>query len=337
MSRISDALQRAGADVPVAAQSVETFVSETEPSTASSDRGPRPPANIPTTDPAPRSGGAFTQEAYGDPAERTQRPLENQRRAPATFNGYNKTILEKLVVGDKAPPEMTEEFRKLAALLHHAQLAHGTKVLMVTSAAAGEGKTLTAANLALTLSQSYMRRVLLIDCDLRKPSVHTVFDVENAAGLLDALREAKAGNRDRRVPVVAVSSRLTLLLSGGVVTDPAALLTSDTLQTLLTDASDVFDWIIMDTPPAAFLPDCSLISRIVDSALLVIRACATPHPLVKRAVEAIGHEKFLGVVMNRIENSAAGGEAYTYYGYGYGYGYGYSDVVGGPSANSDRQ
>src|SRR5581483_8340799 len=194
-------------------------------------------------------------------AEDTLRVLRAERRgseAPSQSNGnaqpvffdYNKTMVEKLVVSSAAPADMLEEFRRLAALLHHAQLAHGTKVLMISSATAGEGKTLTATNLALTLSQSYERRVLLIDADLRKPSVHSIFDLENAVGLIDALRDAKAGIKDRKVPVVTVSPRLTLLLAGGVMQDPAALLTSDLLHTLLKDASAVFDWIIVDTPPA---------------------------------------------------------------------------------------
>jgi capsular exopolysaccharide synthesis family protein len=237
----------------------------------------------------------------------------------AVFTEYNKKLVERLVVPNGAPHMMIEEYRKLAAALHHAQLAHGTKVIMVTSASPGEGKTLTASNLALTLSQSYQRHVLLIDADLRKPTVHEVFAVENAAGLIDALREAP-DKTDRHVPLVQVSSRLELLLSGGVTPDPMSLLTSETLRGLLKDAAEAFDWVIVDTPPAAFLPDCNLMSSAVDAALIVVRAFVTPYPLVQRVVESVGHEKVLGVVLNHAEQSPSSG----YYGYGYGYGgYGY--------------
>jgi receptor protein-tyrosine kinase len=256
-----------------------------------------------------------------DPHGRNMQEAGEDAPAPgaqlAVFTEYNKKLVERLVVPNGAPHTMIEEYRKLAAALHHAQLAHGTKVIMVTSASPGEGKTLTASNLALTLSQSYQRHVLLIDADLRKPTVHNVFGVENAAGLIDALREAPE-KTDRHVPLIQVSSRLELLLSGGVTPDPMSLLTSDTLRGLLKDASEAFDWVIVDTPPAAFLPDCNLMSSAVDAALIVVRAFVTPYPLVQRVVEAVGHDKVLGVVLNQAEQSPSSG----YYGYGYGYGYG---------------
>jgi receptor protein-tyrosine kinase len=302
MSRVSDALRRAGEEQPApTAQEFDVFRSESG-------------REVPSTDAAAAEAPLAAQP------DRRPPPALSPGNAslPPIFSSFNKAVAEKLVVSDSAPPEMLEEFRRLAALLHHAQLAHGTKVVMVTSAAPAEGKTLTATNLALTLSQSYERRVLLIDGDLRKPSIHAIFDVENVAGLIDALREAKGGVADRKVPVVTVSPRLKLLLSGGVMADPAALLTSDLLQSLLSDASTVFDWIVIDTPPATFLPDCSLIASLVDTVLVVVRARATPYSLVQRAVDAIGRDKIIGIVMNRADYSAGGDheEHYRYYYYG---------------------
>ena len=81
----------------------------------------------------------------------------------------------------QADPASREQYRRLAATLHHAQAEHGLKVVMVASAVPGEGKTLTATNLALTLSESYQRRVLLIDADLRRPSLHDDVQVPNTA------------------------------------------------------------------------------------------------------------------------------------------------------------
>jgi capsular exopolysaccharide synthesis family protein len=265
---------------------------------------------------ADHSGGRVQTDSNGRRV-REQRGTATAPEAPlALFTEFNKKLIERLVVPNGAPHTMIEEYRKLAAALHHAQLAHGTKVIMVTSASPGEGKTLTASNLALTLSQSYQRHVLLIDADLRKPTVHEVFGVENASGLIDALRETD--KTDRHVPLVQVSTRLELLLSGGVTPDPMSLLTSDALRALLKDASETFDWVIVDTPPAAFLPDCNLMSSAVDAALIVVRAFVTPYPLVQRVIESVGHDKILGVVLNHAEQSPAAG----YYGYGYGYSYG---------------
>jgi capsular exopolysaccharide synthesis family protein len=206
---------------------------------------------------------------------------------------------------------MVEEYRKLAATLHHAQGVHGLKTVMVSSAAAGEGKTLTSVNLALTLSESYRRQVLLIDCDLRKPSVHEIFQVQNTAGLIDVLTHGP----DKKVPLIEVSSHLKLLLSGGISPDPMSLLSSKTVHHLLKDAVEVFDWVIVDTPPAAFLPDCNLLSSAVDAAVLVVRAFDTPYALTQRAVEAIGREKILGIVMNRAERPVTTKYYYGYYNY----------------------
>jgi capsular exopolysaccharide synthesis family protein len=228
-----------------------------------------------------------------------------------TFRAFKKEILEKVVVDGGASTGVVEEYRKLASVLHHAQGAHGLKVLMVTSAAAGEGKTLTSVNLALTLSKSFHRRVLLIDCDLRKPTVHQIFGLENTAGVIDALRSTD----DPKVHLIQVMPRLTLMLSGGMAADPITLLSSAVVPNLFRDVSEMFDWVIVDTPPAAVLPDCSLLSPAVDAAVVVVGAFETPYPLVQRAVEAIGRDKVIGAVMNRAERPVSPKYYYGYYNY----------------------
>ena len=231
------------------------------------------------------------------------------------WSAVNAKVVERVATPGGAPPMMTEEYRRVAAVLHHAQISQGHKILMVTSACPSEGKTLTACNLALTLSQSYEKRVLLIDMDLRKPAVHDLFDLKNTAGLLDVLRNDRK-KQERTVPVVQVSPRLQLLLTGGVPPDPVSLLTSDALRNLVKESSQVFDWVIIDTPPAAFLPDCKLLSTLVDAAMLVVRAFVTPYPLVQQVVDAVGHDKIIGVVLNHAEHVRGGG-GYYYYNYGY--------------------
>jgi protein-tyrosine kinase len=339
MSRLTEALRRASegaATAPVDShESIDTFpieAEQAEPVRAAVPMGPvneesSPQSGDQTLTRRPDSTGrrvktdSSGRSTQADPAgtrfqDQTAPPASGPEAQLAVFTEFNKALVERLVVPNGAPHTMIEEYRKLAAALHHAQLAHGTKVIMVTSASPGEGKTLTASNLALTLSQSYQRHVLLIDADLRKPTVHSVFGVENAAGLIDALRQAPE-KTERHVPLVQVSTRLELLLSGGVTPDPISLLTSDTLRGLLKDAAEAFDWVILDTPPAAFLPDCNLMSSAVDAALIVVRAFVTPYPLVQRVVEAVGHDKVLGVVLNHAEQSPQSG----YYGYGYDYNY----------------
>ena len=116
---------------------------------------------------------------------------------------------------------------------------------MIASAVAGEGKTLTAANLALTLSESYRKRVLLIDADLRRPSLHTVFSVDTSSGLSDGLgpaSEAKLVVRQVSPHARRAAGRTTDARSDGG-------LTSDRMRRLIQEARDTFDWVIIDTPP----------------------------------------------------------------------------------------
>src|SRR5262249_15079291 len=135
----------------------------------------------------------------------------------------NPTVVGKLVVMPTILPAAIEQYRRLAASLHHAQLERETKVLMVTSASPGEGKTLTSTNLALTLSESYHRNVLLIDADLRRPSVHQMFQIPNVVGLTEALKS----EREQRLSLIRVSENLSVLPAGRPNPDPMGILTSD--------------------------------------------------------------------------------------------------------------
>jgi capsular exopolysaccharide synthesis family protein len=313
MSRVADAQARAaGRDGHGAVASPERHpgaMPESIDSFPSEQRASGVP-DVPGSflEPLPQPGTGTWSKSEGN----RRRSNGDQATGPlAVFRGFRKDVVEKLTIENGATGAMVEEYRKLAATLHHAQGVHGLKTVMVSSAAAGEGKTLTSVNLALTLSESYRRQVLLIDCDLRKPSIHEIFQVQNTAGLIDVLTHGP----DKKVPLVEVSSHLKLLLSGGISPDPMSLLSSQTVHHLLKDAVEVFDWVIVDTPPAAFLPDCNLLASAVDAAVLVVRAFDTPYPLTQRAVEAIGREKILGVVMNRAERPVTTKYYYGYYNY----------------------
>ena len=161
-----------------------------------------------------------------------------------------------------APPGSVEQYRRLAATLHHAQAQTGLKIVMVASAMPGEGKTLTATNLALTLSESYRRKVLLIDADLRRPTMHQIFDIPNIAGLNEALTAFEA------LPsAFELSPRLTLLPAGRPNPDPIGILTSPAMRELVTKRGDGFDWVIVDTPPVGLLTDANLLAGMVDAVV----------------------------------------------------------------------
>lgn len=229
------------------------------------------------------------------------------------FRGFSPAMVERLALPTNEHFGLVEQFRKLAATLHHTQTDRGIKSVMVTSAVAGEGKTLTATNVALTLSESYKRRVLLVDADLRKPTLHGVFQLPNISGLSDGLQ----ARDERRLALVEISPYLTVLTAGRPDPDPMHLLISKRMQQVLDEAGARFDWVILDTPPVGILTDANLLAAMVDAALLVVRAGSTPYLYVQRATEAIGRERILGVVLNGSEEAAAHEDDYGYRYYGY--------------------
>jgi protein-tyrosine kinase len=317
MSRVDEALrraaERAGADAGATHVRPETeTVPELEPEALA--REPFP-LEMPERRHSHKSGPTVVAApVHPTPVVAPKHhPAQTTAAKPASlFERMPGNLSEKVVIDAKIQPASREQYRRLAATLHHAQAANGLKVVMIASALQGEGKTLTATNLALTLSESYQRSVLLIDADLRRPTLHTVFNVDNSAGLTDGL---VAKDHDR-LPVRQVSPRLAILPAGRPSSDPMAGLTSDRMARVIDEAREAFDWVIVDTPPVVLLTDASLLGAMVDGAVLVIKAGSTPYDLVNRAVDSIGRDRILGVVLNRAVEAAH--DSYGYYNYYYG-------------------
>lgn len=204
---------------------------------------------------------------------------------------------ERLVVSPKMSHTALQQYRRLASTLHQLQLERGLRSLVITSAVAGEGKTITSANLAITLSESLKRRVLLIDADLRRPVLDKIFKTRSSPGLSNMLASSEPVAR-----VVAVSDRLTLLAGGRPEHDPSGVLTSDRMRLLVEDAVKSFDWVLIDTPPASVFSDASLLSMLTDGVLMVIRASSTPIAQIQRGIAAVTPERIVGTVLNQTEN-----------------------------------
>jgi protein-tyrosine kinase len=231
--------------------------------------------------------------------------LESPRPVPHLHRAVN----EKLVVSPACDRVSVEQYRRLAASLHEAQIARGLKAIVVTSAVPKEGKTLTAVNLALTFSESYERRVLLIDADFHRPSVHELLGIPNEKGLSEALRS----DRLDLLTTPYAASRLNVLTAGEPESHPLAGLSSERMGALLTEATSAYDWVILDTPPLAVLSDAQLLVRLTQAALFVVRARSTPFAVVNKAIEELGREHIIGTVLNGVEDSAI--TAADYYGH----------------------
>lgn len=231
--------------------------------------------------------------------------------APGTAR-FREDTVEKLVSAQGQEAAALEQYRRLAAKLHQAQVDRQLNAVMVVSAIPGEGKTLTSLNLALTLARSYKRRVLLIDADLRRPSLHDVCGLRVERGLMEAvLSPAESGEL---APTYELMPGLAILPAGQPTNDPLGVLTSPRLHAIVAEARRTFDWVIIDTAPMAALSDAAVLKDLVDGALLVVSAGSTPYDLVERAVNQLGREHILGVVLNGVESNEID-SAYGYAGY----------------------
>lgn len=218
-------------------------------------------------------------------------------------------IALETVLDPKIDPIVVDEVRKLASAVQQARLAQDLKVFTIASSAPEEGKSMTALNLALTLASSYSLHVLLIDADLRAPSVAGRLDIPASPGLTDLL-SAPSG---APWPLYQAAPSLAVLTAGQRTRDPISRIGSVRMKEILTSARERFDAIIIDTPPIGPFPDAALLSAMSDATLLVIGAGATPYKAAQRAVEVIGEEKILGVVLNRVDWAALS-DSYGYYG-----------------------
>jgi len=246
------------------------------------------------------------------PGPQPERDVRVERRSARPGGKLDSPAADRLVGSANAGPLAVEQFRRLAAALIHARAERYLKSILVTSPAPGDGKSNVAVNLALTLSESYQRSVLLVDADLRRPMLHSVFGVENTPGLTEAL----SPDNHRSVATVEINDALTLLPAGRPEASPLGGLSSDRLKHLLADAAARFHWIIVASPPVGMLADAHLVSEAIDGALLVVRAGVTLFPDVEAAADTLGHERILGIVLNAVEPEEVRGESYYRHYYG---------------------
>jgi capsular exopolysaccharide synthesis family protein len=301
MSRIDEALRRARALEPVTrpepVASPEPFRSAWEFHESHHES-------------APRAVEPSVVERAVEPVGAALALIEDGLTDNATvISGFNSQWRNRLVVSPDSDAFLVEQFRRLAATLHQGQATNNLKTVMVTSASPSDGKTLTAINLALILSESYQRRVLLIDADLRRPSIHDVSGMPNVMGLSEGLR----AKLEQKLTVFRLTKNLSLLPAGRPDPDPMGGLTSSRMQRILADASSRFDWVVIDAPPVGTVADASILSEMVDGVLMVVRAGKTGYALTQKAIEAVGRDRILGVVLNAVENVS--GEAYEYANY----------------------
>lgn len=200
-----------------------------------------------------------------------------------------------------------EAFRTLRANIKFAGGATAPRVILLADAGSGEARPTVAANLAVALALAG-DTTLLIDADLRQPSLHRLFGVGNEAGLTNSLGDGAGGS----LPTVATAvAGLSLLPAGPRASHPAELLASDRLRAVLTAAREAATFVIIDAPPVTAIADALSIAAVADGTLLIVRAGHTRRPAAQRAKEQLTRvgANLLGVVLT---DARPGREEYRY-------------------------
>jgi capsular exopolysaccharide synthesis family protein len=267
-------------------------------------------------------GIAFTME-YLDDTVKSPEDVES-----ATGLATLGTVLK--MKGDKGRSEIyhlatllyprgpaAEAYRTLRTNLEFASVDEPVKTLLVTSSIPSEGKTTTSGNLAVAFAQAG-RTVILLDADLRKPGIHKLFDLPNARGLTSLLRSDDVAIDD--VAQATEEERLRVVATGPLPPNPAELLGSHRMQTILERLVAAADLVIVDSPPLQAVADAAILASITDGTLLVIDAGRTRRAAAGRGREALAKSgaRVLGAALNRLSQRAR--SDYVYYDYYGAYG-----------------
>lgn len=213
-----------------------------------------------------------------------------------------------VTIADPTGPA-SEAYRMMRTNLFYASVDDPPKVVVLTSAGSGEGKSTTTANLGVALSEAG-KNTLVVDCDLRKPRLHSYFDTRNMTGLVEILTAQRKMQDVWHEPML----KLKLITAGPPPLNPAELLSSQRFADFLKQVSQQFDYVLVDTPPVTAVTDSAVVAALGDGVLLVVDAQGTRKNAVKQAIrelEVVG-ARVLGTVLNNVATSRGEYAAYGY-------------------------
>ncbi len=224
-----------------------------------------------------------------------------------------RAATDSLLIDVSRPHEAPmEEFRTLRTRLNHMKTLQPIHTIVVTSASPAEGKSLSAANLALAQAHLAGNMTLLADFDFRRPIVHTLFGVDRSPGITDYL----AGKIPLHKAIRKISgTNLYIMPAGEAVINPLELLNLKEVKQMLDQLPSLFNWIVLDSPPLLFAADAALLGTLCHGTLLVVRIGHTTIDSVTRAMQSLCNNNVLGIVVN----GARRGELYSKYTYYHSY------------------
>jgi exopolysaccharide/PEP-CTERM locus tyrosine autokinase len=247
---------------------------------------------------------------------------------PSSVKPKEMTSDQQLVSVSQPGSVAAEQFRKLRNYVLRPKGPAPLRTIMVAAAMSGEGKTFVAVNLAASIASDLHSHALLVDCDLRDPSVAQCFGFRNGKGLSDYLRGNETLSEILRKTEV---EKLSVLTAGSILENPTELIGSKKMEALVHELKSRYTdrYIIFDSTPLLATSETELLSKLVDGIIFVTRAGVTPRETVKQALSFIEKGKLLGFVLNDLQFRSSGlssryfGSGGYYYRYRYGYGYGY--------------
>jgi len=257
-------------------------------------------------------GCAFFIE-YLDNTVKSSEEVERRFRVPVLgivgqVDEKNKNI-ETIIIEDPRSPT-AECYKSIRSSLMLSSPEHPPKSLLITSVEPQEGKTSTSLNIARTLAQTG-NKVLLLDCDMRKPRLHSILGISNRVGLSSFL----SGNTDKEIVAKLEENNLTVIPSGPIPPNPSELLGSERMANLLQGLAKKFDYIILDTPPVMSVTDSQVLSHLVAGVVMVTRAGKTNYEMLGKGLKMLQsiHAPLLGIVINGMSKKVSGD--YYYGGY----------------------
>jgi capsular exopolysaccharide synthesis family protein len=216
-----------------------------------------------------------------------------------------------------------EQFRSLRSRIYQSRYEAPLKTILVSSGMPSEGKSFVAANLAMSLARNSTNNILLIDGDLRRPTMHSLLGAPNLPGLseylsgtaelTDILQRSETGKAPAIATVKSVTN-LTLIPAGKCGDNSSELVANHRVEELIETVSPHFDWIIIDSPPVLAVTDAVELARAADAVLLVVRGARTPFDVAQRAQATFANSRILGVVLNDVKDPPRSGSYYYYYG-----------------------
>jgi protein-tyrosine kinase len=281
MSRIQDILAKAERDGTRRTSPSPFTPAATEPMAAAAPMAPVSGANALDT-------AAFRPTLAPPPAAEAAPAAPELRTASASLHPALVSALEP-----HSP--IAEQYRAIRTRIGSRDEHVPLRSLMITSPGAGDGKSVTAANLALTMAQEHQRNILLVDADLRSPAAHALFGLASTPGLADVLNGTVALDE---ALVYLPDFNLTVLPAGNAPQYPTELLGSAAMRRMLDTLRARFDRVVLDVPPVAPLADVGTVAPLVDGVVMVVRAGVTQRPALDQALAAFEPRQMLGLVLN---------------------------------------